>query len=194
MNKNSERLRKHFSVYSSDNNHLPLMFLAMEATKGEVYEFGMGHGSTPYLFEYCIRNKRTLNSYETVQEWADKFENLKYSNFHINVINVLSWDVVVDDIYGQKVKGGVILVDNAPGESRKDILAQLVDFDGVIVAHDTEKEADGGYQMRQHFSKYKYVLNYKSDGAEATAMSNTIDVTKWIGERFGENVITQYQG
>jgi hypothetical protein len=180
MNKNSKRLEKLFKQYANDNNHLPFLFQALEITNGDVFELGMGHGSTPYLFEYCIRNKRVLNSYETNPEWANKFrgDNFKYSEFHINLISPLGWDVAVDGI--MDAVDGVVLVDHAPGETRGDVLEQLKDFDGIVIAHDTEPgQADAGYGMRKMFVHYKYVLDFKTDGAWATVMSNKYDVTQF---------------
>lgn len=181
--KHKDRLKKIFEKYGNDNNHLPLLFLALEATDGDVYELGMGHGSTPYLFEYAIRNKKLLTCYETNREWMEKFNDLEYTGFKRNLISPLSWDIVVDEILEDNKKPAVLLLDHAPGETRGDVLDQLQPFKGVIVAHDTELgQADSGYGMRQHFHKYKYVKDLhdpSQQGACATALSNTIDVTKW---------------
>jgi hypothetical protein len=143
----------------------------------------MGHGSTPYLFEYAIRNNKCLTSYETNREWADKFNDLIYSKFKINVISPLSWDIAVDEILEENKSPEVLLLDHAPGETRGDVLDQLQPFNGIIIAHDTELgQADSGYGMRQYFHKFKFVIDLhdpSKNGACATALSNTIEVTKW---------------
>jgi len=48
----------------------------------------------------------------------------------------------------------------------------------IIVAHDTEPNADHGYQMRDEIKKFKYWRDFETPGAWASIMSNTIDVTK----------------
>jgi hypothetical protein len=57
------------------------------------------------------------------------------------------------------------------------------------VIHDTEPIGAGDYQVRPLFSKFKYKVEVQTDGAWATALSNEIDITKWIGERFGDYTI-----
>lgn len=60
------------------------------------------------------------------------------------------------------------------------------------MAHDTEPAADHGYKMRQHFGLFKYVVEVKTSGAWATAMSNEYDLTQWIGLTYGDYEISKY--
>ena len=62
-------------------------------------------------------------------------------------------------------------------------------FNGIVVAHDTEPAADYGYKMRQHFPKFRYIVEVRTSDAWATALSNTIDVTEWAGDAFGDYLI-----
>lgn len=177
-------MKNKFIPYGSIVSYYPLLFMALETTKGDVVEMGCGHGSTTLLREYC--KKRNLFSYEEKQEWADKFPTQK-KNHHL--ILVTDWDCVKNN---HQNTANVIFIDHAPGERRKEDILNFQNTKGIIVCHDTEPAADAGYQMRQHFSKFKFVVEVKTNGAWATALSNEIDITKWIGEKFGEYTISKY--
>ena len=74
---------------------------------------------------------------------------------------------------------GLVFIDHAPGERRKIDIARFADKAQIIVCHDTEPAADHGYKMRVELKKFKYLIDYESDGAWATAVSNFYDVTKF---------------
>lgn len=169
---------------NNDHSYYPLLFKALEETEGKVLELGTGWGSTPLLNEYCKKKKRELFSYEEKMEWLNKFTQYQ-SKIH-NLTFVTDWNVVKQ----QHPDAGVIFIDHAPGEDRKERIVNYLDTKGIIVCHDTEPAADHGYQMRQHFNKFKYVVEVKTSGAWATALSQEIDITKWSGETFGNYVIS----
>lgn len=171
---------KNWIPTNNDLSYYPLLHKAVTETKGSIVECGMGHGSTMLLNE----TKRKILSYETVKEWADKFD-VKYKT----VIAKDAWLGVMSD----NLKADVIFIDQAPGEIREVCIKYLHgNFKGIIVAHDTEPAADYGYQMRQHFKSFKYVVEVKTSGAWATAMSNDIDITGWIGLTYGDYSISAY--
>lgn len=157
------------------NSHRPLLWAALESTNGLitnglVMEFGCGMGSTPYLFSYCFDHKREFNSYENNLDWAAKMHDYP-------VVTVQDWsEVELENI-------GLLFIDHAPGERRKIDIARWANHAQVIVAHDTEPAADHGYQMRSELSKFKYMIDFKTDGAWASAVSNFIDLTKWEIEK-----------
>lgn len=156
------------------SNHRPLLWDALELTKDspeEIIEMGCGWGSTPYLHDYCKANKRILVSYENDFEWWRQMSEKFTSDFH-KIIHVTDWDIV----HSNHKSPAVVLLDNRPGERRKIDLELLANQALIVVAHDTEKAADHGYQMRQHFTKYKYWRDFSSDGAGATILSNFIEV------------------
>lgn len=157
------------------DNHRPFLLKAIRLMESpvQIYECGIGHGSSPYL-HYLARTNEGLKivAFETDKQWADKFEELNSKRYNINLVN--NWDSV--DV----CKADVILIDHAPGERRKvDIARYRENGKGILVAHDTEPDADHGYQMRDELKKFKYMIDYKSNGAWATAVSNYYDVTKW---------------
>lgn len=146
-------------------SHRPVLFAALEFTKHlglPVLELGCGDNSTPYLREYCKDNKLTLYSYDSKKEWADKF----------GAIYVDNWD----EKGFWHMDYGVVLLDMAPGEYRR-IALQKLHHVRIVVAHDTEHAADHGYKMRSELSKYKYLLDYATNAAWATAVSDYFDVT-----------------
>lgn len=156
-----------FTQYESNwHSHRPLLWEALEATKHlklPVLELGCGDGSTPYLQSYCKDNELELLSYDYNQEWAQKF----------GAIHVTNWDNIP-----WRKEYGVVLVDESPGEHRKESLKRL-HHAKVIVVHDTEPAADHGYKMRSELKKFKYLIDYQTDGAWASAVSNFINVTKF---------------
>lgn len=154
-------------ITSNYDSHRPLLWAALESTKGLVVEMGIGYGSTPFLTEYCKERNRELQSYENNQEWYDK---MKGEFPHIKFVK--NWDFVY-------VRPDVLFIDHAPGERRKVDIYRFSDIAKIIVCHDTEPTADHGYKMRAELKKFKYLIDYETDGAWATAVSNFIDVTKF---------------
>lgn len=154
-------------ITSNYDSHRPLLWAALEATQGLVVEMGCGYGSTPFLTEYCNEHKRELASYENNEEW---FNKMKGQSPHIKYI--MNWDFV-------QVRPSLLFIDHAPGERRKVDIYRYADIAKIIVAHDTEPAADHGYRMRAELKKFKYLIDYETDGAWASAVSNFIDVTKF---------------
>lgn len=179
------------------NNHIPLLWLALEETKkGDVIEMGCGDGSTRQLDKYCLDKKRQLYSFETDLNWMNKYtsmESLGHTFFHID-----NWDAA------KKIcdNPSVILIDHAPGERRIVDVMRYKDIQGVLVLHDTQPPptaADYGYE--KIWKEFKYVVtldagknpdpNIPDNRTWASAVSNTVDITKWKGLTFkdGEYVI-----
>lgn len=159
-------------ITSNWDSHRPLLWAALEATKGIVVEMGMGYGSTPFLSEYCqSRANRDLVSYENNPEWFKKF-NGQYPHKMYLIDN---WDTAA--IVIGLLKPSVLFIDHAPGERRKIDIQKNAYYAEVIICHDTEPAADHGYKMRAELKKFKYMIDYETDGAWASAASNFIDVT-----------------
>lgn len=189
-------MKNKFIPTNNDLSYYPLLFKALEVTKGEIIEMGCGHGSTPLLHEYANKYKRILHSYETEKEWISKFEKTANQYHNFTLLDRNAWDSCSD----MHQNPSVVFIDHAPGERRKEDLLKFKDKAEIIVIHDTEPFGAGDYQVRQHFGKFKYCVEVMSNwhdpleaGAWATALSNTIDLTKWIGEKFGEYRISSYQ-
>lgn len=156
---------------STWNDHLPLLWLALEATKESnlpVAEFGSGFGSSTYLREYCKQNNREFLSYDNDKEWAEK----------TGAIHIPDWSTA--DIYKPY---SVILCDEAPGDNRHKTVAILSDKADILVLHDSEENGGGEYFYEKIWGLFKYRVNInkESGGAGASAISNKFDVTKWEG-------------
>lgn len=181
------------------NNHLPLLWLALEETKtGSVLEMGCGDGSTRQLHEYCKDNNRMLYSFDTDLDWLGKFKDCvsPKHQFH-HVVN--HWEIA------QQIcpSPSVILIDHAPGERRiVDIKNYYDHMDGIMVLHDTQPQptaADYGYERIWKYFKYIVHLdagrNEEAPGKDnrtwASVVSNHYDVTKWRGQTYnnGEYIL-----
>jgi hypothetical protein len=165
MNTNTDLKTSFLKDISNQNNHRHLLWDALEKTDGSVIEMGMGHGSTPYLSEYCKAKGRPLFSYETNLQWLKKFKNLECDLHSMRIVD--DWDYV----FATHPNPSVVLIDHAPGERRKFDIQNFMDRAVFIVAHDTEPAADHGYKMRQYIKKFKYYKDYKTEGAWASIMS-----------------------
>lgn len=158
------------------SNHRYLLWEALEETKGDIVEFGMGFGSTPFLRQYAIDSNRHLFSYENNLDWFEKFP-YKHCDYH-EMMWLSDWDEAKHE------EIDVLLIDHAPGERRKVDIQRFADIAKIIVVHDSEPIGwnSSDYQVRPLFSNFKYVKDLKSDysgGAWATVLSNEIDVRKW---------------
>jgi hypothetical protein len=162
-------------------SYLPLLFQSIAVGKGPVIECGMGNFSTPVLASLG----RKVVHYETNLDWFERFDvPTKYLVHPDNWVSLMNLHKSTDS---------VIFIDQAPGEIREKCIEELTTgFNGIIVAHDTEPRADYGYKMRQHFHKFRYVVEVKTEDAWATALSNSVDITQWIGLEFGRYTISAY--
>lgn len=181
-------------------SHRPLLYLALELTKNSdkpILELGCGHGSTRQLNQYVQTDNRKLISFDTNQEWLNKFNDLK-SNKHEFVYKPdnFAYDIPSEKWYDKTPeltdwltdvsKDGisVCLVDHACGERRHSDMKLIYQKCDIMVVHDSEPEAKG-YMMDRVWGLFKYKLSIKKWGAWATIVSNKYDVTKFHGMRIG---------
>lgn len=165
-------------------NHRLLLLLALEATRGSphpVLELGMGSGSTPQLHDYCAAEGRLLISCDLDADFARSFAHLESP---LHAIRCGAWNRVPIDR-----PWSVALVDHAPPERRRVEVARLRHFAAILVLHDTEERSPRyGYDRIWHLFHYR--VDLRVDGsdpdaqADASAVSNSIDVTAWVGARF----------
>lgn len=178
------------------NNHIFLLWLALEETPVmDVIEMGCGDGSTRQLNAYCKEARRVLYSFETDKKYMDRFKDLEGPN-HIFTHIINDWQVAKDICPDPSV----VLIDHAPGERRIVDVKRFADINGILVLHDTQPPptaADYGYERIWGLFKYRVDLTCPvnpepaPDGSLhnrtwASAVSNTHDVTKWKGLKFGE--------
>lgn len=162
-------------------SHRALLWTALESTKDSpfpVVELGCGDNSTPFLRQYCSDAKRNFVSYESNHEWAQKMGSTWLTDWH-------------PFLWFYKKQYSVVLIDEAPGEHRKEAIQLFASYRvhfavhfEILIVHDSEPPGwnASDYQVRPLFSKFKYVKDDvpKEKGSPWTsALSNTIDVTKW---------------
>lgn len=151
------------------DSHRPLLFACLYNTTGIVNEFGCGYGSTKLINDFCDEYKRDFYSYDTNKEWVEK----------MNHITILVDDYMKD--LRTSVNIDVLFIDCAPAEIRKELISKFSKSAKIIVAHDTEPGAEYVYGMSKILNSFKYRLDYQPKGKpHTTAVSNFIDVTKWI--------------
>lgn len=157
------------------DSHRGLLWLSLINTTGDVREFGMGHGSTVLIDKMCDLQKRNFNSEETNIDWVEEVHK-SYDNWWGNLL------YIVDDYSDLELEPhGLLFVDCAPAEERKNVIERNKDICDVIVVHDSEIGSDYVYGMKGVLSTFKYRIDYKPEGKpQTTAVSNTIDVTKWL--------------
>lgn len=150
-------------------NHRHLLWEALELTKDSPYpvlEMGCGDGSTPFLQAYCKHNGRELVSIDSNKEWAAKF----------GAWYLPDWD---KKQWFDNKRYSVVLVDEAPGEHRRETLKAFNLFPDkfeIIVIHDSEPNGwnASDYQVRELFHIFKYQSDWKEEKplAWATWLSN----------------------
>lgn len=149
------------------SSHRHLLWPALEATKHlnlPILELGVGEGSTPFLRQYCRDEGLELESWDFDKRYAEAF--------HAHHTNWIGFNWVR--------RYGVALIDESPGEHRKESLINV--RAEIIVVHDSEPSGwnSSDYKVRPIFTRFKYVYDLKSEyhgGAWATMLSNTINVT-----------------
>jgi hypothetical protein len=170
------------SDVSSWTNYRPFLFAALLSTTGPVLELGMGHGSTPILHEFCKDTNRLLCSWDSDPAWVSKFTSFE-SPLHKVLCCDGNWDNPQIDL-PPSGKWSVVLIDHAPGERRKVDIERLAHKAEIIIAHDTEPDADGGYKMQGPLNSFLYKAEFVNqiaiEGAWSTMVSNTINVRDFM--------------
>jgi hypothetical protein len=147
--------------------NLPALIKAMEKTKGDVLELGMGVFSTPFLHYQCILQNRKLVSYENYQEWLNFFLKYHYEcpNHEIHFVDKYS-NAPIDKPWD------VVLVDQTPDESRLEEVKRLANLVQYIVLHDTSPRQEGHYHFSTIYPLFKYKTDWDKDDNHCTVLSN----------------------
>lgn len=149
------------------DSYKPLLFLALCETNGIIWEFGMGEGST----ELLRLNGREVISFDNNIEYCERYA--RWPNVH----HITSWQEQQCNIS----EGDVVLIDHAPGEERHITLQKFAERNAIFIIHDSEPPPCGGnYMYDKIWSLFKYKVDLPGT-SWTTAVSNTFDVTQWIG-------------
>jgi hypothetical protein len=174
------------NVTGDYDSHRPMLWMALEHVKpmnegerGDVVELGCGYGSTPLLHRYCEMQRRMFLSVETNREWADQFPGIP---IHLTE----DWYKLYINAPGQ-VFADIVFIDNAPGETRKDLIPYFANTVKIIIVHDTEDGAEHDYKMAASLNAFKYRCDLVIEWApRTTAVSNVYDFERWKGLTLGK--------
>lgn len=157
------------------SSHNAALINVVQASEGDVLEFGAGPASTPLLHWLCKDLGRKLITYEEDPGYY-KFARQFQSRLHI-IRLVENWD----DIDTRKHRG-VIFIDHGgktkngelPGSRRGTDVIRFKNSADYIILHDTEKEEYYGYQdIWKHF---RYAFTWKECRPWTSVVSNFKDL------------------
>lgn len=176
------------------SSHRPLLYLAINTIDhSQFFEFGMGNGSTPLLAHWYSENNKELYSFENNREWFDVLTagylngyraNSRIYRHHMAIYSedLLPWQVP---------SGGILFIDSAPGEQRKELIARHRGNAQCIIVHDTEPGAEYVYGMNDELCSFPYRVDLVIPGMpHTTAVSDNYNVTAWEGAKIGDYILT----
>lgn len=148
------------------DSHRPLLYMAINRVPGSVYELGCGYGSTELIQKYCTA--RTRISAETNKQWAAKFDNVILIDSYFDILPPIE-------------RLGVIFIDCAPGEIRKELLEYWANHANVLLVHDSEPTAEYVYGLSGVLNGFKYRVDYcPPEKPHTTAVSNFLNIEEWV--------------
>lgn len=177
-----ENVPEKWASLNDYDSHRELLYLALINTSSRVIEEGMGFGSSPLISWECYNQKRHFEAFENNKEW---WESVSIKASGDTTGTTYSKDILraTAEYLGscENDNIGLLFIDCAPAELRKDFIRGYNVTANVILVHDTEEGAEYVYGLKEILSTFKYRLDYQPEGKpHTTAVSNSIDVTKWI--------------
>jgi hypothetical protein len=162
------------NVSGNYGTHFPALIKAMEKTKGDVLELGMGIFSTPFLHYQCMLSGRKLVSYENFKNYAQFFLDYRYPNANHEII-------IIDDYANAKIDKpwDVALIDQSPDAERIKAVKRLANFAKYIIIHDSNEDvkSEAIYHYSEIYPLFKYKTVWDKDKNHATVLSNFHDLT-----------------
>lgn len=156
--------KEKFLLGADGDNHRALLWLALDLTKESVHpvmELGAGDGSTPYLRDYCRESGREFISWDSDKHWGEQWDSQHTESWHN------------PKVYGKR---SVVLVDQGPGEDRKESIKILQQDAEIIVVHDAEPDNENCYQLYTIYPLFKYKILTKGEKVWTAALSNQINL------------------
>lgn len=158
------------------DSHRELLWLVLQNKGADVIEMGSGEGSTLLLDKECYNSGRRFLSIENTPEKGC----YPIHGYYIIRDGYLGIENRWDDIFS-KFDVGILFIDVAPAELRKELIKHWGNKAEIIVVHDTEIGAEYVYGMSEVLSTFKYRLDYQPEGKpHTTAVSNTVNVCEWV--------------
>lgn len=174
------------NINNTFNNRI-LLYFALEATRSSAHPIlaiGIDPETTTMLHDYCEEHGRLLVSLEEDIFAAMALRSMEGRRHEVHCA---AWEVAPIEAKGP---WSVAVMNHAPGERRKDDAKRLVDRCEIVVLHDTEPNADRGYQFSTIWPLWRWKVDVKSDGAWASAVSSSVDLSTWRGRKVGKYVVT----
>lgn len=142
-------------------SHYPVLAAAVARTSLPFLELGCGYGSTPML---RLMGRGYVESWDSDPEWAKRFDA------HL-VQDWATWEP------HQKYYG-VVFIDCAPGEVRKDLAVKMKDRCTYVILHDAECDTvhggGGNYQYDSILHHFKYAVYYRELRPHTLILSNGV--------------------
>lgn len=156
-------------------SHIPILVKLLEANKtrnhGPILELGIGYNSTPLLHWMCQTHRIPLFSYETDNEWLERF--VEFSDTNHSLLPVKDWK----DIQLNSSFWGIVLVDSRPAKERAHLATRVKDNADFVVLHDSEPEIDRFYRYGRAYRGFKYRYDFKKVMPNTTVLSNSFDLS-----------------
>lgn len=166
-----------FESESDWDSHKPLLGIALYKQNDSlpIVELGCGKGSTPAITQ-------TLHT-EDSSPFLTVDNNIEYLELIKDDVSGCGIALLVKDYFDLQIidQIGLLFIDCAPGEIRKDLIKKYELQANVIIVHDTELGAEYVYGMNEVLSSFRYRLDYQpEEKPHTTAVSNYINVCEWV--------------
>lgn len=175
------------SLETSWKDHLPLLFLALHETKNSprpVLELGFNNDSSPLIREHCRHEgRRAVLIDDDINRCnaALKMDCVQYD------VQCCAYD---EANFDRNRLWSVAVISNAPGERRVRDARRIADKCEIVILRDTQPAADYGYKYSEMWSQFKSRVDIKTNGAWASAVSNSRDLSTWRGTRLGPYIVS----
>lgn len=164
------------------SSHTEVLLEAVRRTVGPVLELGSGKGSTPLLHIACITTGRILVTVDNSEEWIANFTHLATPDHVFEYAEDPAATAWLTRPGSRAVRlcepierWGVVFVDHAPGETRKDAIELARHISDLVVCHDTEERS---YGMDAPLGRFKYRHDHRTRRPWTTVASDVMDVWK----------------
>lgn len=147
------------------NTHQPYLKFAIQHTKGNVLECGMGFTSTLMIRSLLKGTNRRLISLESNKDWYDNFSKYQDKNFEGHLLNLENWN-------------------ESSATKWVDYIANFIDTSNIdCVFLDQEPHIARNYVLQYFLDKVKYIVIHDVDEFAARKWSGTQTEFKRIGEK-----------
>jgi uncharacterized protein (DUF924 family) len=91
------------------------------------------------------------------------------------LVRVANWNGDMKNAIGSH-RWGMVLVDQAPRESRKPTIELFANNADALVVHDTQPEMDNEYHMAELLNTFEYRLDFATFTPHTTVVSNSLKI------------------